>query len=101
MDFKGEEKQQLMDVINAVPTIVDIYLDRPAVIPEITAGARAIIGNYGVSDRNLLEILFGNATPAGKLPFELPSSMDAVRPQQADVPRDSENPLFEYGFGME
>ena len=38
--------------------------------------------------------------PEGKLPFELPVSMEAVRNQQTDVPYDSENPLFEFGFGL-
>jgi len=30
----------------------------------------------------------------------LPSSMQAVRDQLADVPADSANPLFESGFGL-
>jgi beta-glucosidase len=30
----------------------------------------------------------------------MPSSMDAVETQFEDVPFDSENPLFEYGFGL-
>ena len=36
----------------------------------------------------------------GKLPFELPSSMDAVLRQKSDMPHDSENPLFDIGFGL-
>ena len=36
----------------------------------------------------------------GKLPFELPSSMDAVLKQKEDMPYDSENPLFEFGHGV-
>jgi len=34
----------------------------------------------------------------GKLPFELPSSMDAVRAQLEDVPHDSKDPLFAIGY---
>ena len=100
LDFKGEEKQRILDVLNKVPTVVDIYLDRPAVIPEITNAATALIANYGASDKSVCEVLFGNTAPQGKLPFELPSSMEAVRNQKTDVPYDSENPLFEFGFGM-
>ena len=100
LDFKGEEKQRILDVLNKVPTVVDIYLDRPAVIPEITYAATALIANYGASDKSVCEVLFGNTAPQGKLPFELPSSMEAVRNQKTDVPYDSENPLFEFGFGM-
>ena len=77
-----------------------IYLDRPAVIPEISAMAKALLADYGASDAAVLDVLFGHARPEGRLPFELPSSMDAVRNQQADVPYDSENPLYRFGFGL-
>jgi beta-glucosidase len=83
-----------------VPTIVVLYLDRPAVIPEISAKAKALLAEYGASDTAVLDVLFGKASPEGKLPFELPSSMEAVRNQQADVPYDTENPLYGFGFGM-
>jgi beta-glucosidase len=100
LDFKGEEKSRILDLLDRVPTIVDIYLDRPAVIPEITNTAVALIANYGTSDKSVCEVLFGNTAPQGKLPFELPSSMQAVENQKADVPYDSENPLFNFGFGL-
>ncbi|GAB4411725.1 MAG: hypothetical protein OHK0039_17160 [Bacteroidia bacterium] len=100
LDFKGEEKDRILALLKTVPTVVDIYLDRPAVIPDIAAAARAIIADYVASDRSVCEVLFGNTAPCGRLPFELPSSMEAVRRQQTDVPHDSENPLFGYGFGL-
>ena len=83
-----------------MPTIVVLYLDRPAVIPEIYQAARALFGEYGACDAAVLDVIFGKARPEGKLPFELPSSMEAVRNQKADVPYDSENPLFPFGFGL-
>lgn len=101
LDFKGDEKQHILKLLRTVPTVVDIYLDRPAVIPEITNSAAAVIANYGASDKSVCEVLFGNTAPQGKLPFELPSSMQAVKNQKTDVPYDSENPLFEFGFGLE
>lgn len=51
--------------------------------------------------RILLEALFSNASPAGKLPCELPNTMKAVRHQRSDAPRDQNNQLLEYGYGME
>jgi beta-glucosidase len=84
----------------AAPTIVVIWLDRPAVIPEISAAARAVLADYGASDAAVLDVIFGRARPEGQLPFELPSSMDAVRRQQPDVPHDTENPLYPFGFGL-
>jgi len=77
-----------------------MFLDRPAVIPEISAAAKGLFGEYGASDAAVLDVVFGKARPEGKLPFELPSSMEAVRKQRTDVPRDSENPLYPFGFGL-
>jgi beta-glucosidase len=45
-------------------------------------------------------VIFGRFSPSGRLPFELPSSMQAVRRQKEDVPYDSEDPLFPFGHGL-
>jgi beta-glucosidase len=82
-----------------VPTIVTIYLDRPAILTPLKDRARAVIANFGVSDEALLDVVTGRASPAGTLPFELPSSMGAVDAQRGDVPYDSPNPLYPFGFG--
>jgi len=100
LDFKGDAKAEILAICQNVPTVVVLYLDRPAVIPEISAAARALIGEYGASDTAVLNVIFGKVRPEGKLPFELPSSMEAVRGQKADVPYDSENPLYPFGFGL-
>jgi beta-glucosidase len=100
LDFKGEAKAEILSLLQTVPTIVVLYLDRPAVIPEISAAARALLGEYGADDLAVLNVVFGKARPEGKLPFELPRSMEAVRNQKADVPHDSENPLYPFGFGI-
>lgn len=83
----------------AVPTVVTVSLDRPAILTPLKAKARALIANFGVSDVALFDVLTGRAKPAGKLPFELPSSMQAVEAQRSDVPYDSQRPLYPFGFG--
>jgi beta-glucosidase len=100
LDFKGEAKAEILTLCQTVPTIVVLYLDRPAVVPEISAAAWALVGEYGASDMAVLNVVFGKARPEGKLPFELPSSMEAVRDQKADLPYDSKNPLYPFGFGL-
>jgi beta-glucosidase len=100
LDFKGEAKTEILRLLQTLPTIVVIYLDRPAVIPEISAAAQALLGEYGASDRAVLEVLSGKARPEGRLPFELPRSMEAVRKQRSDMPHDSQDPLYPYGFGL-
>jgi beta-glucosidase len=100
LDFKGKDKAEILDLLARVPTIVDIYLDRPAVIPEIAASCKGLFANFGANDEAFLDVVFGNFNPQGKLPVEMPSSMDAVRKQKEDVPYDSENPLYKFGFGL-
>jgi beta-glucosidase len=100
LDFKEPEKSRILNILNKVPTVVDIYLDRPAVIPEIAEQSAALLANFGANDGAVLDVIFGKFAPQGKLPFELPSSMEAVRKQKEDVPHDSENPLFEFGHGL-
>ncbi len=100
LDFKKKELAEILKVLNTVPSIVDIYLDRPAVIPGIAAASKGLLVNFGANDEALLDVIFGKISPSGKLPFELPSSMDAVRKQKEDLPYDSENPLFPFGFGL-
>jgi beta-glucosidase len=100
LDFKDKEKSEILSLLNKVPTIVDIYLERPAVIPEIAAASKGLLADFGANDEALLDVMFGNFNPQGKLPVEMPSSMEAVRKQKEDVPYDSENPLFRFGFGL-
>jgi beta-glucosidase len=98
--FKPDELRRILEVLAKVPTVVDIYLDRPAVIPEIAAQSAALLANFGASDAAVLDVIFGRWAPLGKLPFELPSSVEAVQRQKEDVPYDSENPLFPFGYGL-
>jgi beta-glucosidase len=100
LDFKGQQLQDILDLEKTVPTVVDIYLDRAAVIPEISANAKALIANFGSNDRALLDVVFGKYKPGGHLPIELPSSMEAVRNQKEDMPYDSKDPLYKFGFGL-
>jgi len=100
LDFKDEEKASILDVLCGVPTVVDIYLERPAVIPEIADESAGLLADFGASDAAVLDVIFGRFTPSGKLPFEMPSSMDAVRRQKEDMPYDSEDPLFPFGHGL-
>lgn len=100
LDFKGERLTEILKLLQTVPTIVVIYIDRPAVIPEISAAAKALFAEYGADDTAVLNVIFGKANPEGRLPLELPSSMEAVRNQKEDVPYDSEDSLYSFGFGL-
>lgn len=85
---------------NAPKTVVTVYLDRPAILTNVQDKATAILGNFGVSDTALFDVVSGKASPQGKLPFELPSSMADVAAQASDKPYDTANPLYKFGYGL-
>jgi beta-glucosidase len=61
LDFKGEVKAEILSLLHAAPTIVVLYLDRPAVIPEINDAAKALFAEYGATDEAVLDVIFGKA----------------------------------------
>ncbi|NNK10252.1 MAG: glycoside hydrolase family 3 protein [Flavobacteriaceae bacterium] len=98
--FTEEESKEILDLINQKPTVTIVNLERPAIITEIDSNSSAVLAEFGTSDEILAELLFGKMKPEGKLPFELPSSWEAVLEQKEDVPSDSKNPLYPYGYGL-
>jgi beta-glucosidase len=103
LDFKaGDPTLATIQAAAArVPTIVTVMLDRPAILTNIKPLATALLGDFGVSDEALLDVIAGRAKPQGHLPFELPSSMEAVRAQKSDLPHDSPEPLYPFGYGLQ
>ncbi len=98
--FSDEELNEILDLITQKPTVVVANLERPAILTEISAKSAAMMVEFGCSDEVLVDVLFGIKAPQGKLPFELPSTAEAVENQLEDVPYDSENPLYEFGYGL-
>jgi beta-glucosidase len=103
LDFKADDPQfvQFEKLAKTVPTIAAVYLDRPAILTSIVERASAVLANFGASDEAILADITGKAAPEGRLPFELPSSMEAVRTQNPDVPHDSAGPAFLIHFGLQ
>ncbi|MGH3706301.1 MAG: glycoside hydrolase family 3 protein, partial [Agromyces sp.] len=100
LDFPAEQVAHLREVAAAVPTVVDIFLDRPAILTPFVDELAALTANWGASPRALLDVVTGAAAPKGKLPFDLPSSMAAVEANRPDVPFDTADPLFAHGHGL-
>ena len=100
LEFPQDELDRLLAICKSVPTVIDLYLERPAVLGPLVTEAAAIIANYGIQERALLDVLFGEVSPEGNLPFDLPRSMAAVVASRSDVPYDTEDPLFSFGHGL-
>ncbi|WP_243076128.1 glycoside hydrolase family 3 protein [Microbacterium sp. SS28] len=100
LDFGGETIAHVREVASDVPTIVDVFLDRPAILGPIAEAAHAVVANWGVNPGALLDVLTGAAPATGRLPFDVPSSMAAVEASRPDVPFDTADPLFRFGHGL-
>jgi beta-glucosidase len=100
LEFPAAERDHHADICSTVPTIIDVYLDRPAVLTHLAGDAAALFGSYGSSDEAFLDVVFGDAQPAGSLPFDLPRSMAAVVASRSDVPFDTADPVFRFGLGL-
>ena len=58
--------------------------------PGVTCGAEAVA-----------DALYGETSITGKLPFQIPKTMEQVLEQREDLPKDIDEPLYEYGFGID
>ncbi|MFB7474454.1 glycoside hydrolase family 3 protein [Kitasatospora sp. NPDC056184] len=100
LDFPAEEIERVRRICATVPTVVDVYLDRPAILTPIAGHAAALTVNFGAEERAFVKVLFGEEPPQGSLPFDLPSSTAAVEASRPDVPFDTADPLFRFGYGL-
>jgi len=100
LHYSEEELGEILGLIEQKPSVVVANLYRPSVLTEISEQCGALMADFDTSDEVLADVLFGKRKAEGKLPFELPSSKDAVEKQMEDVPYDSENPLYPFGFGL-
>ncbi|MCD9197768.1 glycoside hydrolase family 3 protein [Aeromicrobium wangtongii] len=103
LDFKGSEADYqafAAAAASGTPTVAVPKLDRPLVLSNVVDRAQAVLANYGVTDEVLLQTIFGEREPGGKLPFELPSSIADVKLQLGDVPNDTPRQLFAPGSGL-
>ncbi|KJK11336.1 beta-glucosidase [Terrabacter sp. 28] len=99
LDFPPGLIARLERIAAVCPLVVDVVLDRPAVVTPLLRIASAVVGSYGSSDDALLDAVTGTIAPVGRLPFDLPRSMDQVRAHGEDVP-GYDDPLLPFGHGL-
>ncbi|MEV6927615.1 glycoside hydrolase family 3 N-terminal domain-containing protein [Dactylosporangium sp. NPDC051485] len=100
LEFPAHERDRIVAICRQVPTIIVLFLDRPAVAPEIAAAAAALLVEFGARDDAVVDVLLGHADARGRLPFDLPSSTQAVVDSRTDTPYDTADPLFCFGDGI-
>src|SRR6476661_6716193 len=100
LDFPPGLVTRLARVAAHCPLVVDVVLDRPAVLTPLLPVTAALVGSYGTCDDALVDAVTGKVTPRGRLPFDLPRSMEQVRLHGEDVP-GFDDPLFRCGDGLD
>lgn len=102
LDFRAGDPafDQLMALPPGLPVVFAVDMDRPAILSAVAPRADALLALFGASDAALLDVATGKAVPRGRLPFNLPRSMEAVVAQDPAAADDDANPLFRRGFGL-
>lgn len=103
LDFKDDDAglAAFNAAAAATPTIVAVSMSRPAIVTPLRDKAAAILATFGASDEALFDVVEGKQKAEGRLPFELPSSMEEVAAQKPDLPNDLANPLYPVGHGLD
>ena len=100
LNYSDEINEKIERYSRVSKLIIISDLNRPAILTTAYEKSFGLVGTFGVQDLVILETIFGDNNPTGKLPFEIPSSMEAVENQNPDVADDTENPIFKYGHGL-
>lgn len=107
--YNEEDLDLILDTKKAMgdkPVIVSIQLHNPSVMAEFEGSADAIVADFGVEKKVLLDILTGKSAPGGHLPVILPKDMATVEKHKEDVfddieaYTDSEGNTYGFGFGL-
>ena len=88
------------------PVIVCAAVSNPMVMHEFEKEVDAIVVEFGVSRAAVLDIVFGDYEPTGRLPIQMPKDMNTVEMQSEDKALDMEchvdefGNTYDYGFGL-
>lgn len=98
-------QQKLLEAVRetGTPLVVVVLMARPYILTWCAENADAILIAYLPGTQGaqaIAETLFGLNNPQGRLPVQLPRTMEQVRNQRSDLPSDILDPLYERGFGL-
>lgn len=106
LEFPQEQVELVKALKDAGANVVEVVLmNRAYVMTDMVDMADSVLLAYrpGVTcgAEAIAEALFGETAITGKTPFQIPRTMEQVLNQREDLPKDIQDPLFEYGFGIE
>lgn len=106
LEFPQEQVDLVKALKDAGANVVEVVLmNRAYVMTDMVDMADSVLLAYrpGVTcgAEAIADALFGETAITGKTPFQIPRTMEQVLNQREDLPKDIQDPLFDYGFGIE
>ncbi|HIR78864.1 MAG TPA: glycoside hydrolase family 3 protein [Candidatus Egerieenecus merdigallinarum] len=106
LEFPQEQVELVKALKDAGANVVEVVLmNRAYVMTDMVDMADSVLLAYrpGVTcgAEAIADALFGETAITGKTPFQIPRTMEQVLNQREDLPKDIQDPLFDYGFGIE
>lgn len=106
LEFPEDQQSQLNALDAAGANVVSVVLmNRAYVLTPVVEKSDSVLLAYRpgvtVGADAVVEALYGESAITGKLPFQIPATMEQVLAQREDLPKDIVDPLFDYGFGID
>jgi beta-glucosidase len=99
LDFPPGFVARMARLAAVCPVLLDVTVDRPPVLTPLLPHIAVLTVSYGTGDEAFVDALTGVVPAEGRLPFDLPRSMEQVRRHPEDVP-GFDDPLFAFGDGL-
>ena len=99
LEFPPGLVYRLQQIAEQTRLHVDVALDRPAILTTLAGVVSGLTVTFGVCDEALVLALTGRVEPCGRLPVEIPRSMEAVRTSPEDV-AGTLDALYPMGHGL-
>lgn len=98
-------QQAMLEAIKATgtPIVTVVLMGRPYILTWCDENTDAVLVAYYPGSQGgvaIAKTLFGQNNPKGRLPVQMPRSMQQVLEQSGDISFDIKDPLYEYGFGL-
>lgn len=100
LEYTEKQRMHWKKLMEIVPTVFVINLNRPAVIPDLKERAAGILAEFNTKPEILLDAVFGKFSPGGVLPYSLPKSMEVLEKHPSDMQLRPEECTYYRGFGL-